>query len=159
MYTQLFESNDARELALELHVDHEPARRIALRVGVVVIMFWIKRGGIRVAVLRDADDAGDSGDRAAGMVEECFVALLDGVSEHVPRLKIANSVPCGRLLGCHRKVVDAECIRFGLEKPVVHGAPCCSTVDVGCDSFQSRLGGYGIKTQVPRFGEEFARTL
>src|SRR6185312_4332331 len=112
MFAQLFEGDYTIEAALELHVDHEPARVGGVAIGVVVMMLAIKSSGVGVTFLHYLHDGDDPGYVGARIVEKRQVTLLHVVPEHVASLVIAYAIPPGGLTFGTLQVVDAEGGRF-----------------------------------------------
>jgi hypothetical protein len=52
------------------------------------------------------------------VIEKSEIAVFHFVSHHISGLIISNAIPVRRLVCL--EVVDAEGVRFGFEKPVVH---------------------------------------
>src|SRR5690606_30019350 len=98
MRAKLFERDDPVQLLYELNIDDEPARGFRFAGGIVVIVLGIELRFIGISLANHLHDPGDAGHRAARVIEEGEVARLHIVLEEVARLKIANSVPCARLI-------------------------------------------------------------
>lgn len=76
VFAQLIERDEASELAHQFHVDRVPSGRISLAVGIEVFAASVEGGLIGVSPSDDLDDARDSRDGAAGVVEQRQIALF-----------------------------------------------------------------------------------
>ena len=119
---QLIERDDAREAALQLHVDHEPARSLRVAVGIVVGVAAVEGASGRDSPLSRLHDADDARHLAARVVEKGLIAALHLVAQHVARLVVAHAVPAGGAPRRARQMLDAEARRLGLQQPVAASA-------------------------------------
>ena len=101
----------------------EPARRLARRVGIEMIVARIELGWVGIPLAHHFGLAHHRRRLRAGVVDEDAVALFELVAQEIPRLVIAHAAPAGGAPGGLPQIVERKGRRLGLEEPVPHHLP------------------------------------
>src|SRR5210317_666587 len=97
-----------------LNVYHKPNWLFIRRLGIKVLLAWIKGGMIRITFSHDLGQANDRRFLAIAVIEKHAVTNLDGITHKVSGLVITHSVPVISHVRHLLQIIEGETIRFRL---------------------------------------------